>query len=273
MRTLLHITSLALAATLSLAAADTLAVVNGKAVTMEDINLFLSKVNPNINFATLPPEVKSRILDQVIERQLLMNEAIKSGIKKDSEFEKARAHMEDDLALDIWMKKKLAAISISEDEAKKFYEENKASFKQPLQLKAKHILVKTEEEAKKIIAELKTHKGEKLVAAFEEVAKKYSKDPGSGASGGDLGWFQPQQMVKPFSDATLKLRKGEMTLEPAKTDFGYHIIYLEDRKDERTADFAEVKHEIVRMKKMEKFKAMMMAKAKELRSKAKIELK
>ena len=127
--------------------------------------------------------------------------------------------------------------------------------------KARHILVEKEDEAKAIIAQLK--KGGK----FEDIAKKSSKDPGSGANGGDLDWAAPGNYVKEFSDAMVALQKGKMTETAVKSQFGYHIIRLDDTRDTQFPKFDEVKPQIAQQLQQQK-----LAKYQEdLRAKAKVE--
>ncbi|MFY7904915.1 MAG: peptidylprolyl isomerase, partial [Burkholderiaceae bacterium] len=104
--------------------------------------------------------------------------------------------------------------------------------------KARHILVEKEEEAKDIIARVK--KGEK----FDQLAKKLSKDPGSGANGGDLDWANSSSYVAEFSQAMIKLEKGQMTAEPVKSQFGWHVIQLDDTRDAKLPPFEELKPQI-----------------------------
>ncbi|MEY3445371.1 MAG: hypothetical protein RIR45_126, partial [Pseudomonadota bacterium] len=125
--------------------------------------------------------------------------------------------------------------------------------------KSRHILVEKEDQAKAIIAQLK--KGGK----FDEIAKKSSKDPGSGANGGDLDWANPSSYVKEFSDALMALAKGKTTETPVKTQFGYHIIRLEDIRDAKLPNFEEVKPQIsqqLTQQKIAKFQEDLRAKAK-----------
>jgi len=127
--------------------------------------------------------------------------------------------------------------------------------------KARHILVETEDQAKAIIAKLK--KGGK----FEDIAKKESKDPGSGAKGGDLDWANPSNYVKEFSEALSSLAKGKTTETPVKSQFGYHVIRLDDIRDAQLPKFEDVKPQIgqqLQQQKIAKFQE-------ELRAKAKIE--
>jgi peptidyl-prolyl cis-trans isomerase C len=129
------------------------------------------------------------------------------------------------------------------------------------EFQAHHILVEKEDEAKAIIASLK--KGGK----FEDIAKKQSKDPGSGANGGDLGWAAPGGYVREFSDALSKLKKGQITDVPVKTQFGYHIIRMDDEREQQIPKLEEVKPQIAQQLQQQKLAAYQQ----ELRTKAKVE--
>jgi len=129
------------------------------------------------------------------------------------------------------------------------------------EFKARHILVEKEELAKSLIAQIK--KG----AKFEDLAKKNSKDPGSGAKGGDLDWANPNNYVKEFSEAMVALGKGKMTDAPVKTQFGYHIIRVDDIREAQLPKFEDVKPQVaqqMQQQRMAKFQE-------ELRGKAKVE--
>jgi peptidyl-prolyl cis-trans isomerase C len=129
------------------------------------------------------------------------------------------------------------------------------------EFKARHILVENEDQAKKIIADLK--KG----AKFEDIAKKQSKDPGSGANGGDLDWANPSSFVPEFSEAMVKLNKGEMTQVPVKSQFGWHIIRVDDIRQAQLPKLEEVKPQITQQlaqQKLQKYQE-------DLRTKAKVE--
>lgn len=256
---------------LSLSASDVLATVNGKPITKDTVQRVLNSMGAQTSYDALPEDVKKKVLNQVIEQQLLEDKAIKSGIMKDPEYLDALKKLKRKLALDVWMKKQLDSIKISDAEAKKGYEEHKSAFMRPETVHARHILVKTEAEAKKIIDELKRASKGQVKAKFEELAKEKSTGP-SASRGGDLGTFTKEQMVKPFSDAAFALKEGEFTKKPVKTQFGYHVIYVEKRNPAQTVPFEEVKDRIKDNLKMEKFKEKVQAIAKELRSKAKIKI-
>jgi len=254
---------------LSLPAADVLATVNGHKITKEDVQSVLNAMGARTNYDALPDDVKKKVLDQVIEQQLLQEKALESGIEKDKEYKEALEKLKKKLALDIWVKKQLDAIEVSDAEAKKAYEEHKNAFQRPETVHARHILVKTEAEAKQIIEELEKTPKSKLKTKFEELAKAKSTGP-SAPRGGDLGTFGRGQMVKPFSDAAFALKAGEFTRTPVKTQFGYHVIYVEEKHPAQTVPFDEVKERIKQNLKMEKFKENIKKVAQELRTKAKI---
>jgi EpsD family peptidyl-prolyl cis-trans isomerase len=257
---------------LSLPAADVLATVNGQTITKEDVQAILNSMGARMTYDALPDNIKKKVLDQVIEQELLQEHAIQSGVERDTEYKKALEKLKKKLALDIWMKKQLDQLHISDKEAKKVYEEHKDSFKRPESVHAYHILVKTEEEAKQIINELKHTPKSQLKEKFQELAKSKSTGP-SASRGGDLGTFGPGQMVKPFNDAAFALKAGEFTTQPVKTQFGYHVIYVEEKKPAETIPFSQVKDRIKQNLKMEKFKERIQTIAKELRSQAKIQYK
>ena len=252
-------------------ASDVVAVVNGKEITKSDVNQLL-KAMPGLSFEKLNPELKQKVIEQAIERELLKQYAKKSGIENDEEYKRALSKIKDDLAVEVWMKKQYDSIKVTDREAKEFYNKNIDKFSRPQQVHARHILVKDENEARKIIEELKKSPKNRLKDKFIELAKSKSIGP-SGKNGGDLGWFGKGQMVKPFSEAAFALKKGEITTSPVKTQFGYHIIYLEDKKEAGKIPFEDVKNKIKAELRMEKFQQIISKKAKELKKSAKIEKK
>jgi parvulin-like peptidyl-prolyl isomerase len=203
---------LALAVCMSVGnAEDVLAVVNGKKVTKDDVNIILRPAG--LKFEQLNPEVKSNVIEQAIERELLKENAIKSGVENLSEYKEALVKIKEDLALEVWMKNKYNSVNIDEKDAKEFYQRNIEKFQKPKTVRARHILVKTEDEAKEIIKILQETKTDKVKEKFIELAKSKSIGP-SGKNGGDLGYFGEGQMVKPFSEAAFSLKVGEFTKKP-----------------------------------------------------------
>ncbi len=234
----------------SLMGAEVLATVNGKAINKSDVDTILKA--QHISFDKLSKKQQKQILNKLIERELLVDVASKAGVEKDPEFVKALNNYKKDLEIKVWMDKIYKRTLISDSEANKYYQEHKEQFKTPAKVHARHILVKSEKEAKDIIAELSKYKGEELKKKFIELAKEKSTGP-SGRNGGDLGYFGQGQMVKPFSDAAFSMKKGEISKEPIKTQFGYHIIYLEDKKPAGNSSFEEVKDGIIRKMRQEQF--------------------
>ena len=247
------------------------ATVNGSEVTDKDITS-LMRALPGKKFADLQPEQQTKVINQAIERKLLAKEAMKSGIEKDPEFKKTLAAVKADLALELWMKKVFNDVKISEKESKAYFDKNKDKFVRPETVKARHIVVADEATAKGIITELNGLKGEALTNKFIELAKTKSTGP-SGASGGDLGWFNKKQMVGAFSEAAFGQGKGEVTKAPVKTQFGYHVILTEDKKGGEKVVFADAKIQIENGLKMEKFRKDVAKKAKMLREKAIVVIK
>ncbi len=140
----------------------------------------------------------------------------------------------------------------------------------PETVHARHILVKDEAGAKALIAEMKTLKGEALKTKFIELAKSKSTGP-TGPKGGDLGSFAKGQMVPEFDAAVFTLKKGEITVVPVKTQFGYHVIFLEEKKAASSVPYEQVKEKIIQTLKQKQFQTKLTEVAKELKSKAKIE--
>lgn len=266
---LLGTLSLAVAASLN---ATVLATVNGKNVTDADVKMLMGNMQGKITYETLPKETKERVLEQAIERSLLIDNAIKTGISKTVEYDQALKRVKQDIALEIWMKRQFDNIKISDSDAKKYYQNNGDKFMQPKKAKARHILLKTEADAQAVIKELNGLSGKALEDKFVELAKSKSTGP-SAKSGGELGWFAENQMVKPFSEAAFALKKGEITKTPIKTQFGYHVILSEGQESSQKVDFEKAKEHIKNGLKMEQFKEKISTKAKDLRKKAKVVIK
>jgi len=247
------------------------ATVNGYDIKDQDIKVLMRSI-PGAKFEQLPPATQKKIVEQAVERHLLAKKAIKSGIENDDGFKKALEGIKNDLALELWMKKVFSSVKVDEKSVKNYFNKNAEKFIKPSRAKARHILVKTEKEANDVISQLKGLKGDKLAKKFIELAKTKSTGP-SGKSGGELGWFGKRQMVKPFSNATFALKKGEITKTPVKTQFGYHVILLQDKEIGKKATLAEVKPQIENALKMEKFRKKVTGIAKELKKGAKITIK
>jgi len=250
-------------------ASDILATVDGKNITRQDAQLFVRATAPGTDFEQLTPEQKKMITDRLVERILFIKAAKKEGIENTPEYKENLEKLKDELLASLWMKAQMDNAIVSDSEAKEFYEANKDKFKKPATVHARHILVTDEESAKQVIDQLKTLKGEALKTKFIELAKSKSTGP-TGPKGGDLGEFAKGQMVPEFDAAVFKLKEGEITMIPVKTQFGYHVIFLEKSNPESVVPYEQVKERIMQTLKQKQFQTKLAEVAKELRSKAKI---
>jgi peptidyl-prolyl cis-trans isomerase C len=217
------------------ASADPVARVNGTDITEAELAFAEAEVGAEV--AGLPEENRRRVLvEYLVEAHLFAQAAEKADLGKGKEFEQRLAYYKMRALRDAYYEKDIRD-AVTDAQAKAVYEEQVAKLKPEMEVHARHILVKTEQEAKDIIAQLK--KG----ADFTELAKKSSDGP-SARSGGDLGYFSRGQMVKPFEDAAFALEKGQIS-GPVKTEFGWHIIKVEDKRQRPLPTFDEVKEQLV----------------------------
>ncbi len=238
--------------------AQNVAIVNGKAVPSSRVEALSQQIAAQGRPVT--PDVQAQIKDEVINREVFMQEAQKRGIDASDEYkvqlELARqAIMIRALFADFQKKNPVTAADV-QAEYDKFAAANGGK-----EYRASHILVEKEDEAKRLIADIK--KGGK----FADIAKKNSKDPGSGAKGGDLDWANAASYVKEFSDAMTKLEKGKMTDVPVKSQFGFHIIRLDDTRQAQLPPIDQVKPQIEQQLGQQKLANFQ----KEMREKAKVE--
>jgi parvulin-like peptidyl-prolyl isomerase len=251
-------------------ASEVLATVNDENITKKAVNEFVIKNIPGATFDVLNKTQKESVLNQMIERQLFLEDARKLEIEKGKDYQKALKKLQDNLMLDFWMKKKVEEIYISDTDAKAYYLQNIKKFFKPASVKVRHILVPTEEEAVAIIADLE--QSDNLEERFIKLAKSESTGPSS-VNGGELDWFVYEQMVPEFSDAAFKLKKGTITKQAVKTQFGYHVIFLKDKKEKGLIPFETVKKDIVTALRLKKFKTKMHKMARRLRESADISVK
>jgi peptidyl-prolyl cis-trans isomerase C len=243
-----------------LAADQVVAVVNGKNVMKSEILSALGVID-EAGFDKLPIEEKRAATTQAVEKKLIVDALKKEGFENSKEYQDAMSRVRASLAFDVWVKKELDSIKITEADAKSYYEKNKEKFVAPEQFRARHILVKTESEAKAILKEIMGAKNDE--EKFIEQAKAYSID-GSKQNGGDLGAFQK---------ACMKLSKNTFTKEPVKTQFGYHLIYLNDKKAGQQVAFGDIKAKLMEQMKGQKLGDKVKAKAAAEKSKNKVEIK
>jgi len=214
-----------------------LAEVDGKVITVDDFNAEVENLPPVVRPMAQSPEGKKELLDGMIFRELVLEQAKKDGIDKSKDVIARLESVKKMVIVEAFVRKKLEQdVKVSDDEMKKFYDANKDKFKTGEQLRTSHILVKSEQAAQDILAQLK--KG----ASFEELARKNSVD-GSAAKGGDLGWFSRGTMVPEFEKAAWSLKDGEMS-DVVKTQYGFHIIKVTGKRPAGVRSFDEVKDQI-----------------------------
>ena len=235
--------------------AQNIAVVNGKPVPTSRLTALKAQIERSGRPVT--EDMLGQIKDEIIAREIFMQEARKRGLDASDEYktqlELARQTiLIRELFADFQKKNPITDAEI-QAEYDKFVAANGGK-----EYRARHILVETEDQAKALIAEIKKS------GKFEELAKKNSKDPGSGANGGDLDWAGASSYVPEFSNAMVKLDKGQMSEEPVKSQFGWHIIRVDDVREAQLPKLDEVKPQIaqqLQQQKMGKFQEDLRAKA------------
>lgn len=232
-----------------------LAIVNGKPIPKARLDALVQQMARAGR--QIPPEAMNQFKDEVIMREIIVQDAQARGFDATEDFKTQMEISRQNILIREVVNEFQKSNPVTDAEAKAEYDKFVAA-NSGKEYHARHILVEKEDEAKSIIAQIK--KG----AKFEAIAKKQSKDPGSGANGGELDWAAPSSYVKEFSEAMVALGKGKMTETPVKTQFGYHIIRLDDIRDVALPKFEDVKPQVVQQlqqQKMVKFQEDMRAKA------------
>ena len=233
----------------------TLVTVNGVAISDNVANAFIAEQAAQGTPDT--PELKNAVREELIRRELLVQEAKKMGLEKQPEVAAQADLARQAIYIRAFVQDYVKKHPISDEQVKAAYDRMKSQMGST-EYKVRHILVEKEDDAKTIIANLK--KG----ARFDELAKQ-SKDPGSREKGGDLGWSSTASYVKPFGDAVAGLAKGKYTETPVKSDFGYHVILLEDSRPLTPPPFEQIKQQLtqrLQQEQIQKFVAELRAKAK-----------
>ena len=238
-RASLLVSALAIAAVLAMPLAraqddPVVARVNGADVRQSDLTMAEEDLGSNIPQMT--PEAKREYLITFVGDMLLVAKAAEAKKVADTnEFKQKLAYTRTKLLMESYLQTEAKA-AVTDAELHKVYDEAVGQMKSEPEVRARHILVETEDEAKAVVAELK--KG----ADFAELAKAKSKDPGS-ADGGDLGYFTKDQMVPEFSEVAFKLDKGQLS-DPVKSQFGWHVIKVEDKRTRQPPEFDKVKDQL-----------------------------
>ena len=216
-------------------ASPTLVTVNGKAINANLLDTFLQAVTGK-PAAEATKEQRDALLEQLVNMTLAAQAAEKDGLASSPDVQARLDLLHSQILAEAASDKYVKSHPVSDDEVKAAYDSEVANM--PKEYKARHILVETKEAADAVIKELLAG------GDFAKIAKAKSKDPGSAAKGGDLGWFSAQTMVKPFSEALAKLEKGKTTTEPVQTQYGYHVIQLEDVRSPTAPAFEDVKEQV-----------------------------
>jgi len=235
-----------------------IATVNGQPITQAELDVYSSQRKS----PSKTPEANSEevIMKELVSLELMRQDAIKQGLEKKPEVIATMEQQQRTALAGAAIQNFMTSNPVSDEDARKVYDEKIG--KAGREFNARHILVKEQEEAEAIIKLLDSG------SDFSELAKEKSTGP-SGASGGKLGWFGEAQMVKPFSEATAKLEKGQYTKAPVQTQFGWHVIILDDSRESTPPPFADVKDRI----KMLLVNQKMQQHVEAMRSTASIEIK
>ena len=241
-------------------ATTVVATVNGKAIDSEMLNVFVLAVSSNNPAAEVTAEQKKQMLEQLINMTLAAQAGEKEGLENDAAVKARMQLLKTQLLAEAATEKYMKAHPVSESETKAEYDTQVANM--PKEYKARHILVESKEKADEIIKQLAAG------GDFAKIAGKESKDAGSGKNGGDLGWFTAQSMVKPFADAVAGMEKGQTTPQPVQSEFGWHVINLEDVRTPAAPAYEEVKQQVEVLSQRKKLQAYL----DELRKTAKIQI-
>ncbi|MBK9522183.1 MAG: peptidylprolyl isomerase [Rhodocyclaceae bacterium] len=236
------------------------ATVNGKAISQRTVDMIVAQGAASGRPDT--PEARKSIIEQLALQMVVADEAIKKGLDKSPEVAEQIDAVRQTVLANAYVQDFVKNTPISDEMVKAEYERIKTMIS-GTEYKARHILVEKESEAKEIIAKLKTDP-----AAFEKLAMQKSTDTSSKVRGGDLGWFDLRGMVPEFGAAVSKMEKGKFTLEPVKTQFGYHVIWLDDSRPIQAPPLESVKPQLTEQLQQKNVKTAL----DELKAKAKIEI-
>ena len=242
----------------ALYAADAAATVNGKPIKQSWVDYIVKDAQAR---GQKGEGLKNAVINELVGSELAYQEAVKQGVDKNQDLITAEEIGHKKLVVNAFLADFMKKNPVTDADKKAAYEQYKKELGDK-EYNARHILVKTEAEATDIAAQIK--KG----GDFAKLAKEKSLDPGSKEKGGDLGWFSPAGMVKPFSDAVSSLKKGDVTATPIQTQFGWHVIKLVDSRAAQVPSYDKVKEGLERTLQQRKLEKMMIG----LKEKAKIDV-
>ena len=212
--------------------------VNGKKISREDVLKFLNDMGPQMAMQFQSPEGIKRVIEEMVNQELLFSDAKEVGMENEPAFQEILQATKINLLKGYAFNKIIKDIKVEEDELETFFEENKNLFSQQESVKASHVLIEEKDKADLVLSKIKEG------MSFEEAAKEYSTCP-SKEIGGSLGEFGRGQMVPEFEEVAFNMEVGTIS-EPVKTQFGYHIIKLDKKSQEKEANFTEAKAEVER---------------------------
>ena len=213
---------------------NVLATVGGTPITADEVNTFLASLGERGKTYNTP-EGRKAILDQLIADKLLLLDAKRNLLEADPDFRAQQAKLKDSLLVRFATERALSSVRVTDAELEQYYKDNLDKLKGGETVDASHILVDSEERAKEIYSEISSGN-----ITFEDAAKKYSSCP-SGKDGGSLGEFGKGQMVPEFDRAVFSMQVGEITPQPVRTQFGYHLIRLNKKEEGKVPSFAEIR--------------------------------
>lgn len=240
------------------ASGGAVATVNGSAISQARLDFLLKQTRQQGQPET--PDLRKNILDKLIIEEVVAQEAIKNGLDKSADVLTQIDLAKQSVLIRAFLQDYVKSNAVSDDIVKAEYDKIKSQMGDK-EYHARHILVGSEADAKAIIAQLK-----KDPKKFEKLAGEKSNDPGSKVKGGDLGWAAPANFVPEFSAAMTKLQKGQFTAEPVKSQFGWHVIRLDDSRTMQAPPFEEVKQNLQQRLQQQQIDKMIA----DLRAKAKI---
>ncbi len=243
---------------------NVLAKVGGREILKEEMEMMIKSLGPERAAQFNNDKGREYVLNELINQELFYLYAMANGMDGEEAFKAQLETVKANILKQYAVNKTIAGVGVEEKEAEEFYEKNKSNFQTPESVRTKHILVDSEEEAISIKAEIDGG------CEFEDAAKKYSKCP-SKENGGDLGMFERGKMVPEFEDAAFEMKVGDMS-EPVKTQFGYHLIKVEDRKEASVRAYEEVKNEIGQRLAAEKQRDVYMEKINELKQQYEVKI-
>ena len=239
--------------------AQNVATVNGKVISQQSLDQFVKLLVSQ--GATDTPQLREQVKQEMINRQIFVQAAEKDGVAKQADVQTEIELARQGILVRALMADYLAKHPVTDQQVQAEYDKAKQQQAGQMEYKVRHILVEDEKTANDLLAQIKGNKSK-----FADLAKKNSKDPGSAAKGGDLGWASPTNYVKPFADTVSSLKKGQLADKPVQTQFGWHIIEVEDTRPVEFPPLDQVRPQLEEMLRQQTLTAYQ----KELREKATI---